>query len=198
MNEQFSTMNRQLDWLIEIERPRLIIELKPYDPFQTTNIAGEYSVAGTISMYGRAVAKIIRSAICVSTDRHVAEDVIDAFTQAATIENARMYPDAISELPSIILPNGVNIGFTAKALQRIRKTGVRGRNPDRFETQGWNKRALYCRARIEGNEKLTTIYCGYMSQADTNLRQFEVNKNQNGSSRESNVRACLHSAKSFL
>lgn len=149
MQRQLTEMQRQTDWLIEKERPRLSIELSTFDPFQQLTPTGESSVTGTVSIYGHTVAKVQKAEICVSTEQYVVEDVFDFCRQDPTHANLPISPDGI-DLPRIIRPNSCDIRFTATVYSGYRQVASADQIKAAIHRKGvLQSNALYCRARIE-------------------------------------------------
>ncbi len=149
MKLQLEQMQRQTDWILAKERPKLSMRLEPFDPFNNRSGSGSY-VRGTISIRGNADATILRTAICVSPDRHAISAPFEFFDRRIQPTNLRLTLDNIDEILPTVPAGTPPIPFIAM----VYREGKRAVADEDIASITRGKTKLYCKAVIEFSDPL--------------------------------------------
>lgn len=149
MKLQLGQIRRQTDWILAKERPKLSMRLEPFDPFNNRTNSGSY-VRGTVSIRGNADATILRTAICVSPDRHAIAVPFEYFDRRIQPLNLRLTLDQIDEIIPIVPAATSPIPFIAM----IYGEGKRAVSDEDIASIKQRRAKLYCKAVLEFSDSL--------------------------------------------
>jgi hypothetical protein len=149
MRLQLDQMRRQTDWMLAKERPQLSIQLAPFDPFKDRT-GGWYYVRGTVSIRGHADAVILRTAICVSPDRHAIAMPFEDFDRRIQPSDLRLTLDKIGEILPIVPAETPPIPFIAMVYGEDKRAVT----DEEIASITRGKTKLYCKAVIEFSDSL--------------------------------------------